>query len=70
MKQKISKELKDELLFMADHMAASATIFSSHGYDSFITARDTFIRTLYDLDLARKTVPECATEDFYQHSRR
>lgn len=37
------------LMSLADNMAAAASSFSSHGYDSFITARDVFKETVNTL---------------------
>lgn len=38
------------IIVLADTMAASATTFSSHGYDIFIAARERLIEALLALD--------------------
>lgn len=42
--------LQKELLRQADNMASAACGFSSHGYDTFINAREEFIETITHLD--------------------
>lgn len=37
------------LLSLADNMASAASSFNSHGYDTFITARDVFKNTVNTL---------------------
>lgn len=38
--QQPNQQTEQELLSLADNMAAAAASFSSHGYDSFICARE------------------------------
>lgn len=42
------------LMQLADNMAAAATTFNSHGYDSFISAREEFKKSVAELDLDRR----------------
>jgi hypothetical protein len=37
------------LLSMADNMAAAASAFNAHGYDTFIQARDEFKEKLHEI---------------------
>ena len=37
---------EEVLMYLADNMAAAAASFSSHGYDQFIQARDSFKNAL------------------------
>lgn len=49
-------ELKErELLSLADNMASAAASFSSHGYDSFICARDILKQAIHSLFTKVKT---------------
>ena len=44
-----NKTFEKTVLDLADNMAAAASSFSSHGYDAFIQARDTFKEVLHKL---------------------
>lgn len=50
----IPKEEQNVLMQLADNMAAAATTFNSHGYDSFISAREEFKKSVAELDLDRR----------------
>ena len=39
---------EEVLMYLADNMAAAAASFSSHGYDQFIQARDSFKNALLE----------------------
>ena len=41
---------KESIMRMADNMAAAATTFNSHGYDSFIAAREEFKNFLKEVN--------------------
>lgn len=49
-----TKEEK-ELLSLADNMASAAASFSSHGYDSFIYAREELKRAIHNTVSQLKT---------------
>lgn len=46
---------EQELLSLADNMAAAAASFSSHGYDSFICAREILKQAIHAVFLRSKT---------------
>lgn len=48
---KLLDQTKNGLLQMADNMAAAATTFNSHGYDSFISAREEFKKYINNIDV-------------------
>lgn len=52
----LPKEKQIVLMELADNMAAAATTFNSHGYDSFISAREQFIKSVAEMDLERRKV--------------
>lgn len=52
----LPKEKQTALMELADNMAAAATTFNSHGYDSFINAREQFIKSVAEMDLDRRKV--------------
>lgn len=45
-----NKEIQEILMNKADNMAAAAVMFGSHGYDSFIHAREDFKMTLEEIE--------------------
>ena len=44
-----ARAIEDNIMSLADNMASAAASFNSHGYDMFITARDSFKEYLHDL---------------------
>lgn len=40
---------EEEMISLADNMASAATTFNSHGYDTFISARQIFLDALHKL---------------------
>lgn len=50
---------EEQLMNLADNMAAAASMFSAHGYDNFITSRQTFRESLHKhfLEFIRITNP-------------
>lgn len=58
----MSQEFSEQqLLELADSMAAAATVFSGHGYDTFIRAREEFKQVLHEtIEKKRKKIAELA----------
>lgn len=59
------KEFQEDLMNKADNMAAAAVMFGSHGYDSFIHAREDFKTTLEELkEFVTPNVVDVAWPDY------
>lgn len=53
--QEQNKQTEQDLLSLADNMAAAAASFSSHGYDSFICAREMLKQAIHSIVSRVKT---------------
>lgn len=53
--QEHNQQTEQELLSLADNMAAAAASFSSHGYDSFICAREMLKQAIHSIVIRLKT---------------
>jgi hypothetical protein len=53
----------EELLELADDMAAAATNFRGQGYEQFLKARETFKDRLYELQISKQKL-EAALNGF------
>lgn len=57
------KEMQENLMSKADNMAAAAVMFGSHGYDSFIHAREEFKTSLEEIELTLEEIERLAQEE-------